>query len=93
MKNKNRQMPENPTNVVDKIMKSFIDACDSEKENIAVEDVPDIEISTVKFVGKTCQINIPREWIDEMGITADNPQITLMFDGDTITARLDLIEE
>lgn len=93
MKNKNRQMPENPTNVVDEIMKSFIDACESEKENIAVEDVPDIEISTVKFVGKTCQINIPREWIDEMGITADNPQITLMFDGDTITARLDLLEE
>lgn len=55
--------------------------------------MPDIEISTVKFVGETCQINIPREWIDEMGITAENPQITLMFDGDTITARLDLIEE
>ena len=93
MKNKNRQMPENPTNVVNEIVKSFIDACESEKENIAVEDVPDIEISTVKFVGKTCQINIPREWIDEMGITADNPQITRMFDGDTITARLDLLEE
>lgn len=93
MKNKNRQMPENPTNVMDKIMKSSIDACEGEKENIAVEDVPDIEISTVKFVGETCQINIPREWIDEMGITAENPQITLMFDGDTITARLDLIEE
>lgn len=84
MENKKRQMPENPSNVMDKIMKSFIDTIESEKENIPVEDVPDIEKTKVKFTGKTCQINIPREWIDEMGVSPEHPEITLLFDGDTI---------
>ena len=81
---KNRQMPENPTNVMEKLMKSFIDGCENNKDNIPVEDAPDIEKAKVKFTCETCQINIPREWIDEMGISPENPEITLLFDGDTI---------
>lgn len=90
---KNRQIPENPTNVVESLMKSFMDACENNKENIPVEDVPDIEKTKVKFTGETCQINIPREWLNEMGISPERPEITLLFDGDTITAQVDFDEE
>ena len=87
MENKKRQIPENPTNVVEKIMKSFMDACEEAKDSMPVEDMPDIEKSKVKFDGASCQITVPREWLDEMGITEDAPSVVLLFDGDRITAQ------
>ena len=90
---KNRQMPENPTNVMEELMKTFIDVCENDKENIPVEDAPNIEKTKVTFTGKACQINIPREWLDEMGISPERPEITLLFDGDSITAQVDFDEE
>lgn len=35
----------------------------------------------------TCKLSIPKTWVDRMGVRPDSREVTLCFDGDTLTVR------
>lgn len=35
----------------------------------------------------TCKVSIPKKWLDEMGVTPDERDISLEFDGETIVLK------
>ena len=87
MENKKRQIPKNPTSIMGHVLKGLNDAYEDVKKDMPVEHMPDIERISVKFSANTCQIIVPREWLEEMGLTEDAPGIVLLFDGERITAQ------